>query len=237
MTVLGIIKRALRLLGVSATNETPDSPEAKDALSVLNLMIDSWDNEKLFCYAMKNTIFTVSANTATYTIGPTNATWSGPRPIRIERMFLRDNVAGNNNDYNLEMIPNDKYQEIFQKSITSTYPQYAWYLPAFPNGTITLWPVPTRAMQANVSQWSALTDYDLVADEILLPPGYEMALSYGLAYHYALEYGGDPKKYEKQMLDAKANIKRVNTEPLYLQTDSALEPRSRRTYNIYGDRW
>lgn len=236
-SVLDIIKRSLRLLGVSATNEAPDSPETKDAFNVLNAMLDQWNTEKLSIYAMKNTLFTASIGTAAYTIGP-GGTWNtttNMRPVKIESIFVRDNSSGYNIDIALELIPNDRYQQIYQKQITSTYPRYAWYLPDYPLGTITLWPVPTTALYVNISQWELLPRFTTTADTVTLPPGYEMALGYALAYEMALEYGVDPMKYYKQMMDAKANIQRVNSETVLMTTDSFLAPKL--IYNIYNDRF
>jgi hypothetical protein len=231
-TVLDIISRALRLLTVQATNENPDAPEAQDALRVLNSMIYQWNNEKLALYAMKTELFAVVSGTGAYTIGD-GGTWDTTRPQKIENMFLRDTSSGSNLDFKLEIINNDRYQEIFQKALASTYPRYVFYQADYPLGTINFWPVPSKTMSCGVSQWSLLTAFTGLTDLIILPPGYEMALGYALAYHLALEYAVDPRKYEKQMLEAKENIGKVNTDVLLMSTDSANLPRT--AYNIYLD--
>jgi hypothetical protein len=233
ITVLDIIKRALRLLGVFATNKSPDSPEARDAFTVLNSMIYQWNNEKLSLYAMKNELFSVVSGTGAYTIGD-GGDWNTTRPEKIEKMFLRDTASGVNIDFKIELLNNDRYQEIFQKSLQSTYPRYAYYQPDYPLGTVTFWPTPTKAFSAGVSQWGLLSAFTSLSQTVLLPPGYEMALGYALAYHIAHEYGIDPMQFDRQMKDAKANIATVNTEVLLMSSDSFVLPKT--VYNIYSDR-
>ena len=78
MTALDLIKRALRLLGVEASGETPGVNESTEALNVLNMMLDQWSLEKLMVYTLTNNLFTVTAGVTTYTMGPagSGATWA-----------------------------------------------------------------------------------------------------------------------------------------------------------------
>jgi hypothetical protein len=46
-TVRDLIKGSLRLLGATATGETPSSEEQADALATLNALLDSWSLERL----------------------------------------------------------------------------------------------------------------------------------------------------------------------------------------------
>jgi hypothetical protein len=236
-TVMDIIRRALRLLGVLATGETPDAPETADCLEVLNWMLQQWANEKLFVYYQVNEVFDLTANVGTYTIGP-DATqdFNTSLPMKIESAFCRDFSSGYNNDYKLEIIPNDRYEDIFQKSILTTYPKYLHYVRSYPYGTIDLWPIPTGTYKLGLSQWHQFVTYANVTDIICLPPGYKQALGYNLAVEMSAEYGQplDPLIMQKA-IESKAILKRENFEPVYMTTDSALV--SRRLYNIYSDRY
>ena len=234
ITVLDIIKRALRLLSVTATGETPDAPETADALFVLNEMMDAWQTEKLMLYAMKNEIFDITGGVGDYVIGP-GADWDTTRPLKIETCFVRDTVSGNLVDYNVELIPNDKYEEIRLKILQTTYPTFARYLPGpFPNGTLSFWPVPNHSMGAGISQWDLIGAFVNLSDPIVLPQGYRQALAHGLAYYYASEFGLNPAKYQSQMIEAKANIKRINTEIVLAGTDASLRNNPSHTFNIYA---
>lgn len=236
-TVLDIIRRALRLLGVLATGETPDGPEAADALQVLNWMIEQWTNEKLMVYYIENELFAVTAGVGTYTIGPDAInTWVTMLPIKIESAFCRDNSSGFNNDYKLELIPNDRYQDIFQKGILTTYPKYIHYVRSWPNGSIDLWPVPTRNYTLGLSHWHQITKYLNLTDIVCLPPGYKTALAYNLAMEMSGEYGQAVSSVvQNEAVKAKTILKRENFEAIMMSTDPMLVPR--RMYNIYSDRY
>jgi hypothetical protein len=236
-TVNDIIKRALRLLGVQATDEPLDANEAADCLQVFNWMLDQWSNEKLMCYYMVNETFSLTAGKGTYTIGP-DATqdFNTSRPIRIESAFARDFSSGYNNDYKLELIPNDRYQDIFQKGILTTYPKYINYVESWPYGQINIWPIPTKNYTLGLSQTKQLTKYVHISDIVCVPPGYKQAMGYCLAVEMAAEYGKPiDQLIAQKALETKANLKRTNHESWLMSTDTALIPR--RMYNVYSDRY
>jgi hypothetical protein len=161
--------------------------------------------------------------------------WVGNRPNHIEAMFTRDTTLGYYQDYPIQMMPNTKWQDIYQKQIQSTYPLWCWYDMQYPIGFINLWPIPITNISCNISQWLQLCDVTTLTTAIEFPPGYQMALEYALAYHLAGEYGQSGDKFEKYMLDAKANIKRLNTENILLKMDPYLsDSRPRVGMNIFN---
>jgi hypothetical protein len=236
-TILDIIRRALRLLGVLATGETADGPEAADALQVLNWMIESWTNEKLMVYYIQNELFQIIAGKGSYTIGPDpSQDFDTMLPIKIESAFARDNSSGYLNDYKLELIPNDRYQDIFQKFLPTTYPKYIHYVRTWPYGQIDLWPIPTRNYVLGLSHWHQITKYLNLTDIVCLPPGYKTALAYNLAVDLAGEYGqAISPLVTMKATETKTILKRENRESILMSTDPMLVPR--RMYNIYSDRY
>ena len=188
-TVLDIIRRALRLLTVLATGETPDGAESADCLEQLNWMIQAWSNEKLLTYYIKNEMFLLTSGKGTYTIGPDPAMdFNTSVPNKISSAFVRDNSSGYNNDYKLDVIPNDRFQDIFQKGILTTYPRWIQLIRTYPYGQINLWPVPNKPLQINISQWNQIAQFKNLTDLICLPPGYKTALAYNLALEMSPEY-------------------------------------------------
>jgi hypothetical protein len=230
MTVLDIIKSSLRLLGVLAINEEASAEDAQDAFNVLNWMLGEWSNERLAIFRTLNEVFPITANVGTYTIGAAQ-TFNTTHPIKITSAFVRDSSV----DYQVEIIPNDKWQAITQKSLTSTYPQYLNYNAAYPAGTISLWPIPSKSgLYLGLSQYAQLTAFTSITQSIQLPLGYEQALRYNLAVELSPEYGIDPKQVVvSQAIKSKAALKRVNIEEVLMSTDSALA--SNGCYNIYTD--
>jgi hypothetical protein len=225
-TCLDIIRRALRLLGVLATGETPDEPIAKDAKEQLNWLIQSWVNEKLMTYYVKNELFDITAGIGTYTIGPDpSQDFNTTLPMKISSAFVRDNSSGFNLDYKLDVIPNSRYQEIFQKGILTTYPRWLLFVRSYPYGTITLWPVPNKSCQIGISQWSQFTQFVSLTDVVCLPPGFKTCLAYNLAVELAPEYGLSSDLVLRRAMETKSILKTINFEPVLMATDISLLPR------------
>lgn len=183
MTGLDIIKRALRMVGALEGGEAPSAEEAADALQVLNMMLGQWNNERLMLYYALQSTFAVTANTGTYSIG-TGQTWNSTRPLRIEQAFLRDSSG---NDYPLEIIGDQRYNEIVDKDAASDFPEYLNYYATNPTGIVRLWPVPTQNLTIGLRMYSKFTAMALVG-EVVLPDGYESALCYNLAVELSPEY-------------------------------------------------
>jgi hypothetical protein len=234
---LDLIKRSLRLLGVLASGESPNAEQANDALSVLNQMMDIWSNDRLTIYATQNELFPVTIGVSSYTIGP-GATWNTTRPLYTQNSSAFIRVPTSQTaipiDYPMRYYPNDQFQQIIQKSITTTYP-YVWTNDhQMPISTIRIYPVPTlSSLLMSISSTVQLTKFCNVTDYIELPPGYEMCMSYNLAVHLGPEYGValDPVVNSKA-IETLALIKRTNTEVVPIGADPALL--THENYSIYA---
>ena len=235
--VIDIIKRAMRLLQVIEAGETPTAQEAGDFLEVLNWMIEEWTINKTFCYYIENLIFPTTANQATYLIGPdpTVCDFVCMTPIRITSCYLRDTTPGYNNDWKLESITSQRYNDIFQKSILSSYPRFFYYEHQWPNGVIKLWPTPTKNYQLNVSQWHQFERFTSLQDVVCLPPGYKDVMALSLAVKMAPEYGKVLPDIEALATKSLSALRDDNYQPDPMDTDQALVRRS--VYNIYSDRY
>jgi hypothetical protein len=161
------------------------------------------------------------------------------RPIKITGAFTRDNTGTYAIDRPLEIIPNDEYQAITLKALTTIYPQYLNYVPQLPYGIINIWPVSLKTLQLSISQTMQFINIENngLTDNIQLPQGYEMALRYNLAIEIAPQYGIQPSPFlMAQANKYKALLKTVNSEPVYMSSDPALMTRKGSTYNVYSDR-
>jgi hypothetical protein len=231
-TALDIIKRTLRLLCVLATGEDPDGPETADCLRELNWMIQSWTNEKLMTWYIKNELFNLQVGKGTYTIGPDpSQDFNTTLPTKISSAFVRDTTSGYANDYKLDTIPNDRYQEIFQKGILTTYPRWINFVRSYPYGVINLWPVPNKPLVISISQWAQFVQFTDPVSIVCLPPGYKDALAYNLAVEMCPEYGVQLNPViEAKARSSKARLKNTNFEPVLMSTDAAVLPR--RAFNL-----
>lgn len=226
-TALDLIKRAHRLIGVYSIGETPSADECADSLMALNAMVDSWANEKLMIPVATLDSITLTPSQASYTIGPTGTVVSG-RPISVDGSSYLEWLGVS---YPLSVLTLQEYNAIRLKSLNTTLPCALWYKPDYPNGTLTLFPVPTVPMTLKLWSWKPLSSFTLTGD-ISLPPGYEKALAYNLAVELAPENEVQvPMAVARQAATSKKLIKRTNLEVPQLALEIPLSTGGR--FNIY----
>jgi hypothetical protein len=206
----------MRLINVLAAGEAPVAQEQSDGLTALNSMLDSWSIDKLSVYALQEDTHTLTPGTATYTIG-SGATINTARPDEIQRAFARTGTV----DYPLDISGDKYYSEIPDKTVTGT-PEELYYNPTYPNGTISLFPVPDIAYVLHIYQWVTLQSFTSLTTSLSLPPGYERAIVYNLAIEIAPEYGAVVSQEAiKVARESYANVKRRNKKPIYSGTETA----------------
>ena len=227
MTVRSLIYSSLRLIGVLSQGENPTAQDMQDALDALNLMVDSWSTNNLMIPAIIRRTFTCVAGQQTYSIGPTGADFTAPRPNRIvDALTVVTPSSGPELELPMKIINVDQFSNIFVKSVQSTIPLWLYYDNAIPNGNINLWPVPQLNSQLVLYSQEGLTQFASINDNVTLAPGGTRMMKYNLAVELAPEYG-------KNDLDAKivaiaegsmANYKRMinQNKPYYMGTDDAL---------------
>lgn len=216
MTVLDLIKAALRKIRVYGSGETPSAEDSTDCLQALNLLIGQWNNEGLTAYNEANATFSSSGGVPLYTIG-TAGTWVADRPMNILNAYVR--VDGD--DTQLRIITSQEYNQIDDKSLQSV-PDRLYYLPSYPLGTVYLWPVPDAAYTIGLRTRSRISTALALDSTISWPDGYTQALIYALAVQIAPEFGKDAGNIVGLAVESKAAIKRTNFRPQYLACDDGL---------------
>ncbi len=237
-TAQDIIQAALEELGVYAPGETMTNADASRGLWVLNAMLDSWSNESLFCYAIKETSFPLVVGQQQYTIGPggqINAT----RPLRVIEgpgaAYITDQ---NNNIYPVGVIPQDQWNLIGLRTNTSDIPDTMFYDPQFPLGIINIFPVPLMTYTFTFDAYLQLSDFTGLTTALTLPPGYQDAIQHNLAIRlkpFFRDAQIDPLIVELAS-QTKAAIKRNNLRTNVAVYDAEMISRATPTYNIYRDR-
>lgn len=212
-TVLDVINRSLRLIGVKESGESLPESEANDAFEALNSMMDGWNTESLMIYNLKTISKYTTAGKGSYTIGP-SGDFNTTRPQRIESALINDDGSDDGTDWNIEIIKNEQYKKIWQKSIESTYPSYLYYEPSYPLGVIKLYPVPAETyLFIELQVWNQIAAFTAINDVIAFPPGYERMIVYNLAVEIAPEYDQEASStVQKIAVESKANIKIVNNK-------------------------
>lgn len=218
-TVLELIRAALNVTNILFDGEDPDANTGKAARFQLNSMFDSWAADKLAIYSERNDVFILVPGTATYTIGPTGA-WVMPRPVEITAAQTRYTSI---NEQSLEIVSNDAYNAIRTKGITNSVQYVMGVLPSYPNASVSLYPTPSAANPVRITskvQFSAVTSMTEIVD---LPPGYQEAIIYNLAYRIATSMNKPLSDAARDMaVRSLALIKSNNTEDTPLSVGDPL---------------
>lgn len=208
-TVRDMLTRAMRAAQILGAGETMDADDANDALISFNQMLDAWQAERLFAYAIVDRSHPLTSGVGTYTVGP-SGTINIPRPIRIEWAFTRD---AQNYDRTIQMVPDDVYAAIALKSLGNNFPTVMFYEATYPIGQIKLWQLPTNNLTLFFGAWQVLSEYASLNDIVSVPPGYEDAFVYSMVERLCPEYGKPtPASIEKLAQKARANIQSNNLD-------------------------
>jgi hypothetical protein len=219
-TALQLGSRAARLIGALASGQTMPPAEAADMLEALNAMMDAWRIERLMVYQVKQGSHSWASGNASRTIG-TGGNFDTTRPDRIESAFLRDS---NSLDHPLTVLTErEQYDAITQKSDASTLPDWLFYDPAYPLGTLYLHPKPSANLTLLLNSWQILQSFDDTAESLALPPGYENAIVFNLACDLGPEYDITvPPWVVKRAAQYKAAVKTNNAPSMVARLDSGI---------------
>ena len=226
------INGALRLIGQLAESETPSAATSADALTALNQMLDSWNTERLSVFSTQDQVFTWPANTATRTLGPTG-NFVGNRPILVDdSTYFID--PGNGISFGIKLINQQQYNGIAVKTVTSTYPQVMFVNMKMSDIEMTVYPVPTTALQWHIISVTELTQPATLATTLVVPPGYVRAFRFNLASEIAAEFGVEPPpQVQRIAMSSKRNIKRINNPDDVMSLPYSIVA-TRQRFNIYS---
>ncbi len=238
-TARDLIKGSMRLIGAIATGETPSAAEQADGLYRLNNILDSWSAENLNIYARVRELFLLAVGTQSYTIGLTG-TFNTARPKQVHALTIEDESTADKLERPVDIITAEQWAAIPFKLISAPWPTSAYFAGTWPLDTVNLWPVPSATNKLVIYSTKALTAIASANDDIDFPPGYFEALEYELALRLAPEYGkqADPMVMQRAQ-ESKANIKRANITPQYLNASAQIPAGSNgglsRTRFLSGD--
>lgn len=153
---------------------------------------------------------------------PYAMTASYERPIRVNSGFVRVATI----DYPIAILNLEDYERIGLKILNGPWPSALYYQPAGPIGNLTFWPVPAGG-EMHIYVDTILRQFNSIADFVVLPQGYNMALRYGLAELLMPEYGRASSEMAQLIVryaaEGRALIKRTNMAPQqYSRFDPAL---------------
>lgn len=233
MTGRDLVSASLRLIGALAPGESLAAQEATDGLASINRLISSWSTEGLLIFAeTRETPLTMTVADATYTMG-TSGNFT-TRPMDVAYVTIQDATSG------VETVPLRKLTQVEyaarDKTLSADKPWAFYDDGAFPQRTLTLYPIPSAAHKLVPYTKQPLTVISTLDTSISLPPGYERALTYNGAMELAPEYGrAVPDTVAMIAVESKGTIKRANMRPI-LMTPDPVPANSGVVFDIYtGD--
>lgn len=223
---------ALKLIGLLSAGETLSAEDADDSLRALNQMLDGWSTERLAVFSTQDQVLTWPASTQSRTLGPTG-TLVGNRPIVLDdSTYFRDPTTGIS--YGLKIVNQQQYNGIAVKTVTSTYPQIIFINDTYPDAEISVYPVPTRALEFHFVSIQPLTQPAVLATDLIIPPGYLRAFRFNLACEIASEFGIDPPPTVQRIaMVSKRTLKR-NNDPMDVMSIPYTIVGTRQRFNIFA---
>ena len=240
-TAQDMVSYALEKIGAYAAGETLTAADLSRAMTVLNAMIDSWSNEALTTFAIKEQSLPLVVNQLTYELGPGGDLED--RPIRLiygpGAAYLTD---VNGNRYPVAVYPQDKWNELWNLTqINATIPSVIFYDPQYPVGILKVYPLYAGGLGMTLyfDSYLKLSSFALPTTTVSLPPGYEKAIQDNLAielWPFFKPDGSMPGELLfRQAAESKANVKRSNTRENMADFEKVLLSRAQPQYNVYSD--
>lgn len=177
MTITALITAALGELGVLGAGQTASGALADLGLQTLNRLFDAWNAQRRAVYVDVTSSHTLTPALQPHTIGPSGATFTtDQRPVSLEGAALIVD------DLHYPIRIRDAAWWLHQPhpTLTSDRPTDLYYAPAWPSGSLYLWPVPSAAHTIELRSRVVL-DAVALADTFTMPPGYELAVMLSLA--------------------------------------------------------
>ena len=194
------ISMALRKLNVLELGVVPDSITISQANYNLNTMLKSWQTDGLKLWTINELVIPYTANKTTYTIGPSGADITNPRPLKLVYAYLRNNQVTPAIDIPMTLLGKTDYLMLggkFNTGVTNT----VFYDPLIPNGVLSVYLTPDSATVINYSlhlvYQRQIQDMVSSTDNFDLPQEWSQAIVWGLAAELAEDYDVPAEKIQR----------------------------------------
>ena len=187
----------------------------------LNGLLEALQLEGRTLYTISRVTQAIVASQASYTIG-TGGNINRARPTSIDRASVLLTSLDPDVEVPIEVLSQQKWEDLSVKPLTSTIPTAIYYNPTYPLGTVHVYPIGTDATISLVLYIEEpLTSLALLATVLAFPPGYQRMLEYQLALELAPGYKVqvDPL-IMKAAQESIASVKRKNLRVPELRCDA-----------------
>jgi hypothetical protein len=234
---LDVINGALRILQTSSPDANMSAHEANAGLEALNLMIDSWSNESMMLYHIKQVSDTLTAGVQSYLIGNSVGATKFITTGNIMSVESATAQISTGADFVVQQMAFDDWASIRLKALTTSVIDYFYIDKTTATATtLNVYPVPSVTIPMTLYVKEAFSQFPSLTSSFNFPPGYGRAMKLQLACELAPEYqtsvGND---VIAMLMSAKAAIKKTNKRSITSQIDIALTGVGR-GFNIYKGR-
>ena len=233
-----VIEAALRAIAVidPETSRQPNTTEVANALEALNFLVTSWQAHGMQVWCHKTVSYTLSA-AGSYTIGPSGATITAARPLRIVQAWLRD-TSTLPVDTPINIVSRDEFNLLSVKNSVGPVNQL-YYDPEYDRdgsnsganakGKIWVWPIPDATILADYDLYMVcvrpIADFNAKTDALDFPQEWFNAVKWNLAYQLAFEYGIPVEILDRLEKRAKEELDLVlsfdtDPAPIFFQPDN-----------------
>jgi hypothetical protein len=217
-----IITRAVTALNIIDDGGGISPSELAGLLVELNAMVDAWATEETLIPSVATAQYALTANQNPYPIGPAAvAPFNVARPVRIDRASMVSTVGTKTTRNDLKIVDSRQYfghGDLTAAASTADelYPDYSDSATGAMN--LYLFPVPScpTVTFLEMQTWNPIAAFALGANQNL-PPGYEDAIVYGLAYRCLPRYGAVVNQATAEIVagigkQAKDRVKTLNVQ-------------------------
>lgn len=192
VTVQEILDTTFRRMGLGRVPATADYTHL---LTGLKTMLRYWSSQKILVLSTVTETVSLVGSTGSYTWGSTG-TISTTRPYRLVSVVARDSDG---TDRNVEVISEEQYYRISNKSFSSSYPRVAFLKGDYPLAILYVWPVPEGTSYSlvicSLKPFTETGNFSSISDTLQFPAHYEALITNNLAVWMAPEYGKTVSQY------------------------------------------
>lgn len=210
-TALDLFTDAATEIGTLGVGEVLDSDSAFLIMREFNRMVAEWSLYREDLFTVGSSIYNLTANKQTYTIGPGATDFNTSRPILIQTAAAI--INGTTARFPMDLYSSQQFAALREKGLTGVFPDVLYCDYGNPIATLNVHPIPSSPIQIEIYAWQVLQQIVGLTDILNFPPGYENALKYNLAVKICSSFGMplNPMTVQ-QAAFGKAAIQKINVQ-------------------------
>jgi hypothetical protein len=187
-----LVNAALRIAGITGRpGRTPSTDQSTEAINVLNRMMGSWNCDRLKIFQVGVDRYALTPQQSTYFIGP-NGDFVAPRPAKIVRANVVLTATSPEIHRPLRIYEVEDWAALSIPELqTGAWSSRLYYDHGMPDAQIFLYPIPGEPDDLELFTYYALQQFAALTDVVVLPDGYEQAITENLALKLATYYPWD----------------------------------------------